>query len=49
MIRVIFACIHNAGRTQMDAAFFNVAADLTKAPQSPPELTPGRASIPRSN
>jgi arsenate reductase len=28
---VIFACIHNAGRSQMAAAFFNRLADPTKA------------------
>lgn len=28
---VIFACIHNAGRSQMAAAFFNTYADQTKA------------------
>ncbi|MCP3165924.1 arsenate reductase/protein-tyrosine-phosphatase family protein [Myxococcus qinghaiensis] len=28
---VIFACIHNAGRSQMAAAFFNAMADPTKA------------------
>ena len=27
----IFACIHNAGRSQMSAALFNQFADLTKA------------------
>ena len=27
----IFACIHNAGRSQMAAAFFNAAADPAKA------------------
>lgn len=27
----IFACIHNAGRSQMSAAFFNQLADLSKA------------------
>jgi arsenate reductase len=27
----IFACIHNAGRSQMAAAFFNQMADSTKA------------------
>lgn len=27
MIEVIFACVHNAGRSQMAAAFFNAAAD----------------------
>lgn len=31
METVIFACIHNAGRSQMAAAFFNEFADLTKA------------------
>jgi arsenate reductase len=29
--RVIFACVHNAGRSQMAAAFFNALADATKA------------------
>ena len=28
---VIFACIHNAGRSQMAAAWFNALADTTKA------------------
>jgi arsenate reductase (thioredoxin) len=28
---VIFACIHNAGRSQMAAAWFNALADATKA------------------
>ena len=28
---VIFACIHNAGRSQMAAALFNLRADPTKA------------------
>jgi arsenate reductase len=28
---VIFACIHNAGRSQMAAAWFNVLADTAKA------------------
>lgn len=31
MHRVIFACIHNAGRSQMAAAFFNQLADPEKA------------------
>lgn len=30
-MKVIFACIHNAGRSQMAAAFFNLLADTTKA------------------
>jgi arsenate reductase len=29
--RVIFACMHNAGRSQMAAAFFNALVDPTKA------------------
>jgi arsenate reductase len=28
---VLFACVHNAGRSQMAAAFFNALADPTKA------------------
>ena len=31
MDRVIFACRHNAGRSQMAAAFFNQMADPTRA------------------
>ena len=31
MRRVIFACVHNAGRSQMAAAFFNELADPAKA------------------
>ncbi|HEX5282954.1 MAG TPA: arsenate reductase ArsC [Bryocella sp.] len=31
MLKVIFACIHNAGRSQMAAAFFNQLADPGKA------------------
>ena len=31
MTTVIFACVHNAGRSQMAAAFFNALADLAKA------------------
>ncbi len=31
MLRVIFACVHNAGRSQMAAAFFNLLADSQKA------------------
>jgi len=29
--RVVFACVHNAGRSQMAAAFFNSMADAGKA------------------
>jgi arsenate reductase len=31
MTRVIFACVHNAGRSQIAAAFFNEQADPVKA------------------
>jgi arsenate reductase len=31
MLKVIFACVHNAGRSQMAAAFFNQLADSQKA------------------
>jgi arsenate reductase len=31
MQKVIFACVHNAGRSQMAAAFFNQLVDHTKA------------------
>jgi arsenate reductase len=31
MKRVVFACVHNAGRSQMAAAFFNALVDRTKA------------------
>jgi arsenate reductase (thioredoxin) len=31
MLKVIFACVHNAGRSQMAAAFFNQLADPAKA------------------
>jgi arsenate reductase len=31
MFKVIFACVHNAGRSQMAAAFFNQLADRGKA------------------
>lgn len=31
MRKVLFACVHNAGRSQIAAAFFNAAADPDKA------------------
>ena len=31
MKTVLFACVHNAGRSQMAAALFNLRADSTKA------------------
>ena len=31
MTHILFACVHNAGRSQMAAAFFNALADPTRA------------------
>ena len=31
MKTILFACVHNAGRSQMAAAFFNALADSSKA------------------
>lgn len=31
MTKVLFACVHNAGRSQMAAAWFNALADADKA------------------
>ena len=31
MLKVVFACVHNAGRSQMASAFFNHLADPAKA------------------
>src|SRR5262247_1999596 len=31
VITVVFACVHNAGRSQMAAAFFNALADPARA------------------
>lgn len=31
MLRVVFACVHNAGRSQIAAAFFNAIADPARA------------------
>ena len=39
--RVVFACLHNAGRSQMAAAFFNRSADPTKASAVSAGTTPG--------
>lgn len=41
MFRVIFACVHNAGRSQMAAAFFNYFADPTKAKATSAGTDPG--------
>ena len=41
MLRVIFACVHNAGRSQMAAAFFNQLADPSKAEAVSAGTAPG--------
>jgi len=38
---VIFACVHNAGRSQMAAAFFNALADAGKARAASAGTDPG--------
>jgi arsenate reductase (thioredoxin) len=38
---VIFACVHNAGRSQMAAAFFNQLADPSRARALSAGTTPG--------
>ena len=38
---VLFACVHNAGRSQMAAAFFNVIADPLKAKAISAGTAPG--------
>ena len=41
MNRIIFACVHNAGRSQMAAAFFNALADPAKATAISAGTAPG--------
>jgi arsenate reductase (thioredoxin) len=41
MKTVIFACVHNAGRSQMAAALFNTLADPAKARAVSAGTTPG--------
>jgi arsenate reductase len=42
MNTVIFACVHNAGRSQMAAALFNLLADAGKARALSAGTQPGR-------
>ena len=42
MKTVLFACLHNAGRSQMSAAFFNQFADPTKATAISAGTQPGQ-------
>lgn len=46
MITVLFACVANAGRSQMAAAFFNQIADPTKARAISAGTRPGKAVHP---
>jgi len=46
MPTVLFACVHNAGRSQMAAAFFNALADPRKATALSAGTTPGAAVHP---
>jgi arsenate reductase (thioredoxin) len=41
MERVIFACVHNAGRSQMAAAFFSTMVDLSRAEATSAGTEPG--------
>jgi arsenate reductase len=41
MNRVVFACVHNAGRSQMAAAFFNELADPARASAMSAGTQPG--------
>ena len=42
MSTVLFACVHNAGRSQMAAAWFNALADPAKARAISAGTNPGR-------
>ena len=46
MKKVIFACVHNAGRSQMAAAFFNKFADAEKAIAISAGTEPGKSVHP---
>ena len=46
MKTVLFACVHNAGRSQMAAAFFNQLADPAKAHAVSAGTNPGPAVHP---
>ena len=46
MQTIIFACVHNAGRSQMAAAFFNALADAGKARALSAGTEPGERVYP---
>ena len=41
MTTILFACVHNAGRSQMAAAFFNDLADPAEAREISAGTDPG--------
>jgi arsenate reductase len=41
VITILFACVHNAGRSQMAAAWFNLLADPTRARAVSAGTSPG--------
>ena len=49
MERVIFACVHNAGRSQMAAAFFSTWPTRRKRPRYPPARSPATACTRKSS
>lgn len=46
MKKIVFACVHNAGRSQMAAAFFDALADPAKARAVSAGTEPGAAVHP---
>jgi hypothetical protein len=48
MTTVLFACVHNAGRSQMAAAWFNRLADSSRARALSAARIPDRRCIPKS-
>ena len=46
MTTVLFACVHNAGRSQMAGAFFNALADPLKASATSAGTRPGSRVYP---
>lgn len=42
MDKIVFACVHNAGRSQMAAAFFNALADRKRAHAISAGTQPGK-------
>lgn len=46
MLKIIFACVHNAGRSQMAAAFFNQLADPYEAQAISAGTEPGECVHP---